>query len=48
MSGHRQRREVSLTPEFSPVITGSREWKPFKRLSSSASAGTRLKPGVNK
>jgi len=38
---------ISLTPDFSPVITRSREWKPFKRLLPCGSAGTRLKLGVN-
>ena len=38
---------LSLKPDFSPVITGSRERKPFKRLFQCDRAGTRLKPGVN-
>jgi hypothetical protein len=42
-----ERRKRSLTPDFSPVIAGSGEEKPFKRLPASACAGTRLKPGVN-
>lgn len=37
----------SLTPGFSPVITGSCERKPFKRLFHCGRAGTRLKSGVN-
>jgi hypothetical protein len=40
-------RNFSLTPDFSPVITRSREWEPFKRLLPYGCAGTRLKPGVN-
>jgi hypothetical protein len=40
-------KNLSLTPDFSPVITGSREWKPFKRLLPCGRAGTRLKPDVN-
>jgi hypothetical protein len=38
---------LSLTPEFSPVVTRLDEQKPFKRLPASACAGTRLKPDVN-
>jgi hypothetical protein len=38
---------LSLTPEFTPVIARSYELKPFKRLSALACSGTRLKPGVN-
>jgi len=38
---------LSLTPDFSPVLSGSLERKPFKRLLSCGRAGTRLKPGVN-
>jgi len=37
---------VSLTPDFSPVVTGLGEPNPFKRLLALALAGTRLKPGV--
>ena len=37
----------SLTPGFSPVITGSCERKPFKRLFHCGRASTRLKSGVN-
>jgi hypothetical protein len=40
-------RRLSLTPDFSPVVTGSGQEKPFKRLHVSACAGTRLNPGVN-
>jgi hypothetical protein len=40
-------RNLSLTPDFSPVVTGSGQEKPFKRFHVSACAGTRLKPGVN-
>ena len=38
---------LSLKPDFSPVITRSCERKPFKRLFRCDRAGTRLKPGVN-
>jgi hypothetical protein len=40
-------RNLSSTPEFSPVVTRLNEQKPFKRLPISACADTRLKPGVN-
>ena len=43
----RAERNLSLTPEFSPVVTQLDEQKPFKRLPASVCAGTRLKPGVN-
>lgn len=40
---------LSLAPDFSPVIAESRWWKPFqfKRLIAFGRAGTRLKPRVN-
>jgi hypothetical protein len=41
------RRKLSLTPDLNPVIAGSGEQKPFKRLDVLACADTRLKPGVN-
>ena len=40
-------QNLSLTPEFSPVVTRLDEQKPFKRLPASACADTQLKPGVN-
>lgn len=40
-------RNLSLTPEFSPVVTQLDEQKPFQRLSASAYADAGLKPGVN-
>jgi hypothetical protein len=39
--------DISLTPDFSPVITDSGESKPFKRLPALACADARLKPGSN-
>jgi hypothetical protein len=44
----RAERNLSLTPEFSSVVTRSDQQKPFKRLPASGCAGTWLKPGVNK
>jgi hypothetical protein len=38
---------ISLTPDFSPVVTRSCEWKPFKRLLPCDCAGTRVKPGAD-
>jgi len=37
---------ISLTPDFSPVVTDLGEPKPFRRLLALVLAGTRLKPGV--
>jgi hypothetical protein len=41
------RRKLSLTPDLSPVIAGSGQEKPFKRLHVLDCADTRLKPGVS-
>jgi hypothetical protein len=41
------RTDFSLTPEFTPVISGLHGQKPFKRLPACACRSTRLKPGVN-
>ena len=38
---------ISLAPDFSPVTTRSRVWKPFKRLLAYGCARTRLKPRIN-
>jgi hypothetical protein len=46
MNGHGG-TNLSLTPEFTPVIAPSYGHRPFKRLAALASSGTRLKPGVN-
>ena len=40
-------RNLSLTPELTPVVTQLNEQKPLKRLDVLACADTRLKPGVN-
>jgi hypothetical protein len=42
-----RRARISLTSDFSPVITQSRDRKVFERLLACGCAATRLKPGVN-
>jgi hypothetical protein len=47
-TNHCGMQNLPLTPEFSPVVMRLLEQKPFKRLSTSGCADTRVKPDVSK